>query len=994
MRLLLGSLLAACGVLAAASCSAPVTAPAAKLTPVAAVGRPSLPPWIFSISPIGSAQSLAQIRVIFAKPVAKVESLSGDGPREILGHVRIEPGLKGHFVVLTPRMLGFVADAALPVGSRVRVMLTVGLRDLAGDSLDRDLAWTFETAPVSFTRLPRLTAPDDQASPPPAGLRPTIPVTANAQVDPASLAAHTRLAGGGDSVPVTVKLEAQPTPFPGSNASELFDPSLTAWIYDVTPQRDLHRATEYALTIGPGVEPAYGNVATLKTFTGAIRTYAALAVVPTPKPSPGSGGRFAGGDPAIAFTNPLDPKSVAGAVSVSPAPANVKSLTTLSDDATAIALDPYALDPNATYTVTVAASVKDVFGQTLGHRQQLIVRTSDFAPGAWAPTGSSVIPAGLNVALNLYATNLPGDRYAAAYARIAPQDLFGYPDALANLPAPASWPEKSLIGARRNAQSVVQVPLQGQLGGRFGALAYGFRTGLDSANGAPGLTGIAQLTNLGVFGEFFPEHGIVLVQHLSDGAPAAGVRVTVYRNVDRSSSGGAAPAACAAGTTGSDGEVDVRGVDLERCFAGGTANQAPNLGIVATEGGDAATLMLSGSGGLYRFDVNAGWSSGAPLSRGIVFSDRMMYQPGERGVITGVAYYGRGSRVVPDGNAVYRVTLADPNNVVTALGTVKTDAYGIFSRPIVFSKRQALGYYTVDAKGARGNDINGSLRVAEFKPQNFKLTLDVSAQSAPAGGSVNASAVAAYLFGAPLQGGAVHAYVTREAATVQPKGWDDFAFGRQWFWPEETPSFDTDVLQRDLPLDAQGKTTLDVPVSGDLPFPMTYTVDMEATDVSHLSVSDSKSFLALPGDAVIGLASDVVGSAGKPMPIRAIVTDAGGRTIAGRALHLDLQKMTYTSATQQVEGGESAQQAVKYESVATADVTSGDQAVTVNLTPRDTGPYRVRATFAGAKNDASATDIQVFAFGSGEADWGQSDASVVAVKLDKKAYAVGDTATA
>ena len=182
---------------------------------------------------------------------------------------------------------------------------------------------------------------------------------------------------------------------------------------------------------------------------------------------------------------------------------------------------------------------------------------------------------------------------------------------------------------------------------------------------------------------------------------------------------------------------------------------------------------------------------------------------------------------------------------------------------------------------------------------------------------MHASAAAAYLFGAPLQGGAVHAYVTRESATVAPKGWDDFSFGPQWYWPENTPSFDTDVLQRDLPLDAQGKTTARRAGSGELPFPMTYTVDMEASDVSNLSVSDSKTFLALPADAVIGLASDVVGNAGKPMAIRTIVTGADGTAITGRSMHLELQKMTYTSATQQVEGGESAQQAIKYETVAT-----------------------------------------------------------------------------
>src|SRR4029077_11455417 len=103
----------------------------------------------------------------------------------------------------------------------------------------------------------------------------------------------------------------------------------------------------------------------------------------------------------------------------------------------------------------------------------------------------------------------------------------------------------------------------------------------------------------------------------------------------------------------------------------------------------------------------------------------MMYQPGERGQLTGVAYYVNGSDVVADRNASYRVTLADPSNDTTSLGTVKTDAYGIFSMPIVFSKQQALGYYTVDAKGSNGNDINGSPPGAEVNAAHFTLTLPV-----------------------------------------------------------------------------------------------------------------------------------------------------------------------------------------------------------------------------------------------------------------------------
>jgi uncharacterized protein YfaS (alpha-2-macroglobulin family) len=145
---------------------------------------------------------------------------------------------------------------------------------------------------------------------------------------------------------------------------------------------------------------------------------------------------------------------------------------------------------------------------------------------------------------------------------------------------------------------------------------------------------------------------------------------------------------------------------------------------------------------------------------------------------------------------------------------------------------------------------------------------------------------------------------------------------------------------------------------------------------------------------VIGLASETVGKAGSPMPVRVVVTDAGGKAIAGRPVHLELQKMTYTSATQEEEGGENAQQSIKYDTVASADVVSGEHPVTVQLTPSDAGPYRVVARPPAARNDASATEIQVFAFGTGEADWGLSDPNAVAIKLDKKQYATGETATA
>ena len=62
-------------------------------------------------------------------------------------------------------MIGFVPDRALPIGTRVQVTLSAGLRDLSGDVLEHDLAWTFATAPLDLRDLPQLHGYDDEGTP-------------------------------------------------------------------------------------------------------------------------------------------------------------------------------------------------------------------------------------------------------------------------------------------------------------------------------------------------------------------------------------------------------------------------------------------------------------------------------------------------------------------------------------------------------------------------------------------------------------------------------------------------------------------------------------------------------------------------------------------------------------------------------------------------------------------------------------------------------------
>lgn len=969
-------------VFAACSSGGP---PSGTLGPVDRLAAPVLPAWIASVSPLADARTLAQIRVIFAKPVASVGELSGAGPRAVLDHLALDPKLPGAFVVLTPKMIGFVPERALPVGTRVRVTLTAGLADLAGDKLENDVAWTFETEPLGFSQLPG--GDPDAPSPAPTGLTPSLAVTANAAVDVATLAAHASLVAHGRSVPLDAKLEKQATPDPGDDAGPAFDPSQVDYVYDLTPKAPLEKGTTYALTIAPGVMPAGGNVATAQTFKGTVVTYGPFGVANGLANT--SDGRFAGGDPLVEFTNPVDPKSLAGNVTLSPTGGNAANAFKVSDyTPSEVTIDPFALRPRSTYTVTFGPKVADTFGQTLGTAKSVTVRTQGFAPGLWAPSGTNIFPAGSGVAMDLYATNLPGDAYRATYVPVSPPGLALLEGSSKALGDWSNWPQRTLPNAKPDAQSVVRVPVAAILGRPTGTLAYGIAA--KYGDYPTTYTGAVQLTDLGVFAQIFPNRAAVAVQHLSDGSPAAGAAIAVYRVDDANDA-----QRCATGTTGANGTYDLTGTSLAACYAGvRAADEAPQVAVMASSGADWTIARIHSYDGIFAYDVDGGWVNGKPLSRGTIFSDRQMYQPGESARITGVAYYVRGGSIVADANAAYALAMLDPAGKKKPLGTLTTDAHGVFTATVAFAPTQALGYYSLVATGSSGNEIDGSVRVAAFKPPNFKLDVALAPMAAVAGSDVTALAKGAYLFGTPLAGAKAKIAVTRDVAYLAPKGLDGYSFGRQWFWPDQQPSFDTDVLQSGGTFDASGAWTQKVPVPADLPFPMTYSVDVTASDATNASVDTTQTFTALASDAVIGLQSGFVAKAGDAMNVSVVASDLDGHLQGGRDVELVLQKMTYGSATQLDEGSGSAENGVQYTTVETVDATTGSAAVTATLHPKDPGPYRVRANFAGAKSDASATDIQTFVIGAGDVDWGGDNPNAVQIKLDKKSYKVGETATA
>ncbi|AFY83020.1 alpha-2-macroglobulin family protein [Oscillatoria acuminata] len=995
-----------------AACNFFQTASTLKQLPaVAPLAMPELPEWIEEISPTGEADPLAQIRIRFTDPVIPLESLDSPEQTAKLNQFQITPELPGEFRFLTPRMVGFQPDEALPKATRIQITLKAGLADLNNHQLSQDLAWTFNTEPLKLTNLPTSDPADEYSEPQWIDLKQPLEFTSNVPLNLNSLKQHVKLVPVGRNEGVSLQVDSLDSEEALTASSVLaFDPSLQTWDYQITPQQELEKGTEYRVEITPGLEPARGNLVSQHSFTSQVKTYEALQFQEMElygKPEFGFAyGRFLNGAPQLTFNNVIDPESVENQITINPPPKSEPKLIQAHANSNEIRLNPWALEPATQYTINIGSDVQDKYGQKLGQPITLNYQTGDLAAEIWAPSDLNVFPSSKDLELTLSAVNLPNSAYKAAYRIVEPTDLVftdsAYPRGNGTdlLPDPNNWQSFPISSPPKNQTATVAIPLRERLGGTTGLLAYGIqgRTNSYQENGQqkwsePTSYGLVQLTNLGVFAQWFPDTGLVKVNHLSDGSAVGNARVEIYQSQTNATTRSPVTP-CTTGTTNATGLLVLNSQQVQRCRQ--SAEEAPELLAVARENQDWAYTRIWSYSGAYGYGIDGEWNAGGPLSRGTIFSDRQLYKPGETAEFTAVAYYQENGDLIQHKNAAYTVTLRDPEGNETALGTQTTNEFGTFSLEVPLGSDLPLGYYSLVAKSNNNVELNGEFRIAEFKPPNFQVQLNLDKTYALSNEKIQAKAESNYLFGSPVAGGNAKYYITRSPEEFTPPGWTEFSFGRQWFWPEEQPELSSEVLQQTARLDNSGFNTLNFTIDRDLPYPMTYRIDAEVTDISNLSVANSQTLTALPSDKLIGVKTNFVADAGKPFSIEAIVTDPSGTAINGQTLRVELQKMDYSSVTRVVEGSRTPRYQVDYETVATETLKTGNTPKTVSITPPEAGSYRIRVNLANAKTDATATDVQIWATGTRGVSWGRrSDReNFLEVKLDKDTYQPGEIATA
>ncbi|MFO0679302.1 MAG: alpha-2-macroglobulin family protein [Polyangiaceae bacterium] len=915
-------------------------------------------------APDGAVPIAPHVTVTFSRPMVAVTSLAELA--KLPPPATITPAVKGAWRWLGTDTAVFEPETRMPMATTFGVEVAAGTKSVTGESVAEGAKWSFTTPPPTMTRFL------------PQGGTQKRDVVFYAEfdqdVDADALLKAVRVTSGGKSLDVRLATDADLDGAPSVVLALEKAPKRRAIAFRA--KETLPSGATVSVTFPKGTPSAEGPRTTEKDQGFEVHTYGPLVVK---KSRCGYENKCTPQDTfEIAFSNVLDAVAFSPAkIRVSPEPATLR--TNVQGD-TLYVTGPWK--GRSKVTVTVAADVVDVFGQTLGAEKKLTFDVGAAEPELFgAPNAVMVLdPAGKRE-VPIFTVNVPEIR-VKAYA-VTPQDWDAYQAALRDFrgyganPGPkAKMPGKLVFDRTVRTTSgddaivATSFDLTPFLTGGFGHVI------VDAENPRPkdaryreSYRTWVQSTQIGL-GAYRDQDGVVAwTSALGDGAPLAGVDVSF---------------------------------DAGRGNAKSAADGLARLGdpssaklLVAKRGADTTFLASSGS-----WDGFFEPRTLAPELHWFVFDDRGMYKPGEKAKLKGYLRAwdpkkGGDLQAADVGSGRVKYVVRDARGTEILQGEAAVDASGAFDVGIELPKNANLGtaLVTFDLVGSTyaPGSANHVLQVQEFRKPEFEVTASASGAPYFVGGHGNVLVEAKYYAGGGLPQAPVHWTVTRETGHYAPPNHPDWSFGeaREWWWESfrsrhaqpRTPPSTLDGVT-----DPLGRHGLRVDFDAVTPsFPMSLRFSANVTDVNRQAWSAEAKMLVHPADVYVGLklARPFV-KAGEALPVETLVTDVDGVVTPGRAVSVSGERIEWIQ-----KAGEWVETVT---TTATCDLTSSKDPVRCNVTTKEAGKYRIVATVTDARGRKNRTESHVWVVGADAPKEENVRRDAVTVLPNRSEYAAGDTA--
>lgn len=676
-------------------------------------------------------------------------------------------------------------------------------------------------------------------------------------------------------------------------------------------------------------------------------------------------------------------------------------------------------NPNIKYSIKIKESLKDIYGQTLGKEETIILNITDYNPRVSIPSGMGIVEAYEGVRFPIEVINpnpiTVQSRYVdknniipfllingGVYRYDNSTEFKNYTNMHKNL---LGYDSKSTFEANvpRNRYITTPLYLTNYMNNKkYGFLSLNFNALVGYDNYTYKSSSQIQITSMGVTGKFSGDSNTIFVTDLRTGNPVANAQVEIRDDFNK---------ILATATTDENGIANTEGfraLNIKRTSRWDT----PRQWAIVTKGDDISFINSDFGTGIspWRMHVNYDYYQEDKNYNGAMFTERGLYKPGEDVHIKGVVRENKiGNWQIPTDlrNAIFTVDNSRGDEILK--GNVDINEFGSYLIDFALPVDAPTGYYNirVDFVSETNNNNNDeeenklftlhqSFRVEEYKPLEFESRLWVEDKKYFLGDTMPIKMSGWYLFGEPMISNTIDYNISMRETFFIPPNNAGFRFTKlSWYEDEYYSDYYSTLSTGTGALDNKGEYLYNPKIDASRSIhSANLMIEATITGEDSQKVSSSKNVLVHGSDFYIGIRRQgYFLETDKKTQLDFIAVDPEGNRLKGKKIEIQIIRRHWESVRKAITGGRFQWESKQIDDIIeTKTITTGANPVAFAFTPKNSGLYIITARAKDSANREVAADEYMYVIGKDYAAWAMFDDDLLEIITEKEEYIPGEMA--